>query len=91
MANFAGETFFLLYFQPAQTMYDNNHIKILPLLGAFEKLKNSEFYDSKPKLPDDNDDGSSNPVKVATTYKAGSIMVNQRQVIWLNLTTKIQT
>jgi len=47
--------------------------------GAFEKLKNSEFYDSKPKLPDDNDDGSSNPVKVATTYKAGSIMVNQRQ------------
>jgi len=49
--------------------------------GAFENLKKSEFYDKEPQLPQENEESPTVAVKVATTYKAGSIMVNQRQVI----------
>lgn len=46
--------------------------------AAFEKLKGSEFYDGKPELPPDDPD-SNPPIKTAVTYRAGSIVVSQRQ------------
>ena len=54
------------------------------ILGAFENLKKSEFYDTEPRLADNNEESTAAAVKVATTYKAGSIMVNQRQVSFLD-------
>merc|ERR1740128_1436619 len=49
------------------------------ILGAFENLKKSKFYDAESPVADNNEESTSVPAKVATTYKAGSIMVNQRQ------------
>jgi len=54
-------------------------IKMNNFAGAFENLKKSEFYDTEPRLADNNEESTAAAVKVATTYKAGSIMVNQRQ------------
>jgi hypothetical protein len=41
-------------------------------------VKESEFYEANP--PPDPEKPSSGPVKTASTYKAGTIIVNQRQV-----------
>ena len=46
-------------------------------LGAFDKLKESEFYEAQPNIETENGAGSS---KVGPSYKAGTVIVSQRQV-----------
>ena len=78
MNDFAGKTYYYHHvFNHAVTV---DVLMIHLILGAFENLKKSKFYDAESPVADNNEEFTSVPVKVATTYKAGSIMVNQRQV-----------
>nr|CAG4647336.1 EOG090X0BTB [Megafenestra aurita] len=50
------------------------------LAGVFEKLKESEFYEPQPNIsPETSNEKKNEFSKVAVSYKAGSIIVNQRQ------------
>ncbi len=49
------------------------------LLGAFDKLKESEFYEAQPNIPTTTENGEETS-KVAVSYKAGTVIVSQRQV-----------
>lgn len=45
--------------------------------GAFERLKKSEFYESQPQISTENNEQIIS--KQIISYKAGSVVVNQRQ------------
>lgn len=51
----------------------------MTLLGAFDRLKESEFYEAQPNIPTKTENGEETS-KVAVSYKAGTVIVNQRQV-----------
>nr|CAG4637292.1 EOG090X0BTB [Ceriodaphnia reticulata] len=48
------------------------------LRGAFDKLKESEFYEAQPNILTKTENGDVTS-KVAVSYKAGTVIVSQRQ------------
>lgn len=50
------------------------------LKEAFDKLKESEFYEAKPQISAELQQEECAVGKFAVTYKPGSVIVNQRQV-----------
>nr|CAG4651263.1 EOG090X0BTB [Simocephalus serrulatus] len=47
--------------------------------GAFDKLKDSEFYEPVPQISTELRQEENGSAKVTVTYKPGSVIVNQRQ------------